>query len=175
VIRRLAAGAGALLLAACAALPPPEAPLPQLAGVPKSFEMNGRLAVREGDRSDIAALRWTRRGGSDTWIIASPLGNEVARIESTPEGATLVQGGNDEQHAPSFQALTRKVLGVALDPDWLAEGLHGHEPANLPPGWTFSVDETQPAGAVRLAKRITVRKGDTVVRLVVDGYRALPD
>ena len=175
MIRRLAAAAGALLLAACAALPPPATPVPSLASVPRSFEMNGRLAVREGDRSDIAALRWTRRGGSDTWVIASPLGNEVARIESTPEGATLVQGGNEAEHAPSFQALTRKVLGVGLDPEWLAEGLHGKTPANLPAGWTFSIDETQPAGAVQLAKRITVRKDDTVVRLVVDGYRALPD
>lgn len=175
MIRRLAAGAGALLLAACAALPPPEQPAPQLTEVPRSFEMNGRIAVRAGDRSDIATLRWTRHGPSDTWIITSPLGNEVARIESGPGGATLAQGGSEEQRAPSFQALTRKVLGVPIDPEWLAQGLVGKTPASLPPGWKFTVDETQDAGVVQLARRITVRKGDTVVRLVVDGFRALPD
>jgi outer membrane biogenesis lipoprotein LolB len=175
VIRRLAAGAGALLLAACAALPPAEAPAPRLTEVPRSFEMNGRIAVRTADRSDIATLRWTRHGASDTWVIVSPLGNQVARIESTPEGATLVQGEGGDRHAASFQALTRKLLGVAIDPDWLAEGLVGKTPANLPPGWKFMVDETQDAGVVHLARRITASKGDTVVRLLVDGFRALPD
>jgi outer membrane biogenesis lipoprotein LolB len=175
VIARFAAAAGALLLAACAALPPPEPAIPSLTAVPASFEMTGRLAVREGDRSEIAQLRWTRRGRTDTWVIASPLGNEVARIESTPTGATLTQGGGEPQEAPSFEALTRRALGVALDPDWLAQGLHGTAPSRMPDGWSFRIDETQPAGAIRLAKRITVRKDDTVVRLVVDGYRALEE
>jgi outer membrane biogenesis lipoprotein LolB len=175
VIARLAAAAAALLLAGCAAFAPEEAPLPSLAAVPTSFEMSGRLAVHQGNRSDIAVLRWTRRGHDDTWVIASPLGNEVARIDSTPAGATLHEAGGDTEEASSFEALTRKVLGVGLDPAWLAEGLHGKAPSGLPDGWQFSIDETQPAGAVRLARRITVRKDDTVVRLVVDSYRALDE
>jgi outer membrane biogenesis lipoprotein LolB len=172
---RLAAAAAALVLGGCAMLVPQETPVPSLASVPTSFEMSGRLAVRQGQRSDIAVLRWTRRGASDTWLIASPLGNEVARIESTPTGATLTQAGGSSEEAPTFGALTFKVLGVALDPDWLAEGLHGKVPPQLPDGWRFSIDETQPAGAVRLAKRMTVRKDDTVVRLVVDSYRPLEE
>lgn len=175
MIARLAAAAAALALAACATLAPEPAALPSLQSVPASFEMSGRLAVREGQRSDIAQLRWTRRGKSDTWVIASPLGNEVARIESTPSGATLRQAGGAPEEAASFQELTRKVLGVALDPDWLAQGLHGKVPPALPDGWRFSIDETQSAGAVQLARRMTVRKDDTVVRLVVDSYRALED
>lgn len=175
MIARLAAAAAALALVSCAVIAPQETPPPSLTSVPASFEMSGRLAVREGRRSDIAVLRWTRRGASDTWVIASPLGNEVARIESTPSGATLTQAGGASEEAPSFEALTRKVLGVALDPDWLAQGLHGKVPPRLPDGWRFSIDETQPAGAVRLAKRMTVRKDDTVVRLVVDSYRPLGD
>ncbi len=175
MIARLAAAAASLLLAACAALVPQETAIPSLTSVPTSFEMSGRLAVRQGQQSDIAVLRWTRRGTSDTWVIASPLGNEVARIESTPSGATLTQAGGASEEAPTFEALTRKVLGVALDPDWLAEGLHGKTPPQLPDGWRFSIDETQPAGEVRLAKRMTVRRGDTVVRIVVDSYRPLED
>ena len=175
MIARLAAAATLLLAAACATLAPPETPPPQLEGVPKSFEMTGRLAMRRGQESEIAQLRWTRRAGADTWVLASPLGNEVARIDSTPDGATLHQAGGDSERAPSFEALTRRVLGVDLDPAWLAEGLHGKAPSNLPDGWQFTIDETQPAGEIRLAKRITVRKDDTVVRLVVDSYRALDE
>lgn len=169
------AAAAALLVAGCATLAPPPATAPRLTAVPKSFEMSGRIAVRQGDHSEIAELRWTRRGTSDEWVVSSPLGNEVARIESTPQGATLAQADGASEEAPTFQDLTAKVLGVALDPAWLAEGLHGRTPADLPPGWHFSVDETQPAGAVALARRITVRRGDTVVRLVVDRYVPLGD
>src|SRR5688572_27897999 len=88
MIARAAAPVLALLLGACA-LAPPKTALPELAGVPAAFEMTGRLALRHGDRSEIARLRWTHRPGSDLWVIASPLGNEVARIESGSAGATL--------------------------------------------------------------------------------------
>jgi outer membrane lipoprotein LolB len=172
---RFAAGAAALLLAACAALPREEAPLPSLTAIPASFEMTGRIAVRRGSSSDIAKLRWTRRGNSDVWVIASPLGNEVARIESTADGATLSGGGESGERASSFEELTQRVLGVALDPNALAQALHGEAPRDVPEGWQFRIDETQAAGEVRLAKRITATHDDTVVRLVVDSYRPLAD
>lgn len=160
----------ALLLGACATAPQP---MPQLESVPAAFEMSGRLAVRQGDRSEIAKLRWTRTRNGDSWVIASPLGNEVARIESTPGGARLEQAGGPTENAPSFQALTQKLLGVALDPSLLAAWLHGQPPADAPADWKFTMDESQQAGAVTLAKRLTARRGDVVVRLVVDSYRPL--
>lgn len=165
----------AFLLGACASMPAPQA-LPQLESVPAAFEMSGRLAIRQGDRSEIARLRWTRAHGSDLWIIASPLGNEVARIESTALGARLAQAGGPTEDASSFQALTQRFLGVALDPSLLAAWLHGQPPADAPADWKFSMDESQQAGAVTLAKRLTARRGDdVVVRLVVDSYRPLGD
>ena len=109
---RFAAGAAALLLAACAAIAP-QAPLPSLTAVPASFEMSGRLAVRHGTSSDIAQLRWTRRGKSDVWVIASPLGNEVARIESTPGGATMSCGGGVSGGASVAQAAARRSVAAA--------------------------------------------------------------
>jgi outer membrane lipoprotein LolB len=160
----------AFLLGACATAPQP---LPQLESIPAAFEMSGRLAVRQGEHSEIARLRWTRKRDSDVWIIASPLGNEVARIESTPDGARLTQAGGPTENAPSFQALTQKLLGVGLDPSLLAAWLHGQPPADAPAEWKFTMDETQQAGAVTLAKRLTARRGDIVVRLVVDSYRPL--
>ncbi len=173
---RLGACIAALALAGCAVLEPPQpTPVPQLAGVPSSFDMSGRIAVRVGNESNIARLRWTRTQGRDAWVVSSPLGNEVARIESTPSGATLARAGDGTDEAPSFEDLTARLLGVALDPAWLAQGLHGTVPRGLPAGWEFTIEETQPAGSVQLAKRITVRRGDTVVRLVVDTYQALGD
>jgi hypothetical protein len=141
--------------------------------VPAAFEVSGRLAVRQGDRSDIAKLRWTRSGGEDLWVISSPLGNEVARIESSPRGAILTQAGATPEDAASFQSLTERLLGVALDPAILTAWLHGEAPAPISGGWTVSVEERQRAGDVDLARRITASRGEVVVKLVVDGYRAL--
>jgi outer membrane biogenesis lipoprotein LolB len=155
-------------------VPAPQ-PLPDLQAVPAGFEMSGRLAVRQGGRSEIARLRWTRTRSSDLWSIASPLGNEVARIESTARGARLVQAGGATEEAPNFETLTQRLLGVGLDPALLAGWLHGVPPAGAPADWKFSMDETQQAGQVTLAKRLTASRGDVVVKLVVDSYRALGD
>lgn len=164
----------ALVLHGCATLAPPPAPLPQLTAVPKAFEMNGRIAVRQDQRSDIAKLRWVHREAGDVWTISSPIGNEVARIESEPGGVVLSEAGAEPQRAASFEELTEKLLGVPLDPRTLAAWLHGDTRAT-PGQWRITIDETQPAGSVTLARRITATRGDTVVRLVVDEYRALPE
>lgn len=167
---RLAGCALALLLGGCAVVP---TPLPQLDSVPAAFELTGRLAVRQGDRSEIARLRWTHRPAGDLWVVASPLGNEVARIESDALGARLSQAGGDSRTAASFAALTQSLLGVALEPALLAAWVHGGEPAGTPSGWNLVIDEKQPAGAIEIARRISASRGDVVVRLVVDEYRAL--
>jgi outer membrane biogenesis lipoprotein LolB len=173
MIVRIAALLVPLVLAACAVAP--NAPLPDLSAVPRSFEMNGRLAVRQGDRSDIARLRWSHRPSADVWVIASPLGNEVARIESSAGGAILHRAGGAPEKAESFAVLTERLLGVALDPDALSAWLHGSSRGELPTDWKVSVEETQRAGNVDLARRITASRGDTVVRLVVDEYRVVQD
>jgi outer membrane biogenesis lipoprotein LolB len=172
-LRLIAAWLLASWLGGCALAPPSAQPLPALRQAPVAFEMSGRLSVRLGDRSDIARLRWTHRASSDLWVIASPLGNEVARLQADASGATL--SGPAEEKAASFAALTEKLLGVALEPSQLADWLHGKVPAETPGGWSVTLDETQAAGEVRLAKRLTARRGDVLVRLVVDDYRPLED
>ena len=143
--------------------------------MPAAFEASGRLAVRQGDRSDIAKLRWTRHRDSDVWVISSPLGNEVARLESGASGATLTRAGAASESAESFQMLTEKLLGAPLDPHEIAGWLHGSAPAAAPGDWKVTIDETQRAGSVDLAKRITAVRGAVVVKLVVDEYRALEE
>jgi len=150
--------------------------LPQLTRAPQAFEVAGRIAVRDGQRSDIAKLRWTRaRSGHDEWVLSSPLGNEVARIESGPEGATLLTAGSDSAWTTTFGAVTEKYLGVALDPDMLARWIHGASTTGAPEGWKVTLDETQRAGAVDIAKRLTASKGNVVVKFVVDEYRSLEE
>jgi outer membrane lipoprotein LolB len=161
------------VLAGCAIAPAPQRePLPALAGVPEAFEMSGRLALRLGDRSEIARLRWTHRSASDLWVIASPLGNEVARIESDARGAKLEQGGAPAQHAASFAELAERAVGVPLEPSALVAWLHASGPLDQG-DWKVTIDESTPAGSVTLARRLTARRGEVTVRLVVDEYRVL--
>lgn len=169
VARRAAAWSLLAAAAACATLQP----LPQLSSAPAAFETTGRLAVRQGQRSDIAKVRWTHRDHHDVWVIASPLGNEVARIESTDDGAVMNANGGTVE-APSFEDLTQRVLGVGLDPALLGEWLHAKGDAGAPAGWKVSLDEVQDAGAVRIARRISASRGDVSVRWIVDSYEALP-
>jgi len=171
---RLALACGLLALAGCASLEPAPAP-PELAAVPRAFELSGRISVRVADRSDIAKLRWTHQPASDAWIVSSPIGTEVARIEADAKGAVLRRGGAADERAASFAELTERLFGAALDPVALAGWLHGTPAPQAAGGWKVTVDESQRAGVVELAKRITATRGDTTVKLVVDGYRALGD
>ena len=161
-----------LLVTACATAP--TQPLPNLSAVPESFEISGRLAIRQDQKSDIAKLRWTRRTSGDLWVISSPIGNEVARVQSDASGATLNLPDGSEVSAPTFEALTQRILGVGLDPAEVAAWLHGRAPPEGRAGWKVIIDEKQPAGAVEIARRITATRGDALVRLVVDDYHALP-
>ena len=169
---RAAALALAALAAACAVAPVPERPLPRLSAVPSAFEMSGRIAVRQGDRSEIARLRWTHKPDSDRWVIASPLGNELARIESGPGGATLERAGAGAEQAASFAELCERILGVALDPPTLVGWLHGSGPA-ASGDWSVSVEESSKAGSIDIARRLSARRADVTLRLVVDEYRNL--
>ena len=171
---RLLAALCALLLGACASFAPP-APVPQLGAVPAAFEVSARISIRQADRSDIAKLRWTHRPASDAWAIASPIGNEIAAIRSDASGAVLRRAGADDERAATFAALTERLLGAALEPQALAAWLHGTKPGDTAADWKVTVDETQQAGSVQLARRITATRADTVVKLVVDSYRPLED
>lgn len=136
--------------------------------------MSGRISVRVADRNDIAKLRWTHRPATDAWVVSSPIGNEVARIDADAAGAVLRRAGAPDERSSSFAELTERLFGAALEPVALAGWLHGAKAA-VHAGWNVTIDESQRAGAVDLARRITATRGDTVVKLVVDGYRALED
>jgi outer membrane biogenesis lipoprotein LolB len=162
----------ALALSACALTPEPRGPLPDLRSVPAAFEMSGRIAVRQGERNDIARLRWTHRPSGDEWVIATPLGNEVARIASNASGATL-EHGSETERAASFGALAESLLGVRLEPEQLASWLHASDGVVPPSDWTVTLDERQAAGSITIARRMSASRGDVSLRLVVDDYKVL--
>jgi outer membrane lipoprotein LolB len=170
-MKRLLSLGAALLVAACATMPAPEI---SLDGLPASFAMSGRIAIRHGSEGEIARLRWERGSHSDVWVLATPLGTELARIERGPEGLVVHRPGAAPLAAGSFSELTGNLLGAALDERLLVAWLH-RRPLAGPEGWEVTIDESQQLGGSEVARRITASRGDTVVKLVVDDYRARPE
>jgi outer membrane lipoprotein LolB len=160
--------AATLAVSACASIPVPDIPLE---GLPASFEMAGRIAVRHGEAGEIARLRWERAPASDVWVVSTPVGTEVARIERGPDGLVVHRPGVAPITATSFSELTDNLLGAAIDDRLLVAWLHGR-PLAGPEGWRVTIDESQSLGGREVARRITATRADTVVKLVVDDYRA---
>lgn len=160
--------ATALLAAACTVLPP--APVP-LDGLPEAFEMAGRLSVAQSGRGEILRLRWRHRADEDDWVLATPVGTEVARIERRGAGLVLHRPGESPVQAASLADLTESLLGAALDERLLVAWLHGRPVAGLGE-WVVTIDESQRFGAMEVARRVTALRGEVTVKLVVDDYRA---
>jgi outer membrane biogenesis lipoprotein LolB len=163
--------AATLLVAACAAVPPTPIPLD---GLPAAFEMGGRLSLAQEGRGEILRLRWSHSPSDDVWVLATPVGTEVARIERTAGGLTVLRPGEAPMSATSFAELTQNLLGAALDERLLIAWLHGR-PVAGPEAWAVTIDESKRFGVTEVARRITASRGDTVLKLVVDDYRAQPE
>lgn len=99
-----------LLLGGCASAPvavqrpaEPDAP----------FAFNGRVAFKQGERSESAGVRWVHRAGEDDILLLAPLGQTVAHIHRDGQEATLDASG---QHfaAQDMEALMQQALGWQL-------------------------------------------------------------
>ncbi len=168
-MKRLASLAAAFLLAACAAVPPAAIPLD---GIPAAFEMNGRLSVAQGGQGEILRVRWQHAPALGVWVLATPVGTEVARIERTARGLSVQRPGAQPVTAASFAELTENLLGAPLDERLLVAWLHGR-PLAGPEGWDVTIDEARAIGETTLARRLTARREEATVKLVVDDYRVL--
>ncbi|MBK6980779.1 MAG: hypothetical protein IPH30_04060 [Betaproteobacteria bacterium] len=168
---RLAILLAALLVAACAALAP--APV-ALDGLPRAFEVSGRLSIAQSGQGEILRMRWIHGPDDDAWDLASPVGTLVARIVRSEAGLTVHRPGAAPLSASSFAELTENLLGAALDERLLVAWLHGR-PLAGPEGWAVTIDESQRIGNQEVARRITASRDDIVVKLVVDQYRPRPE
>jgi outer membrane biogenesis lipoprotein LolB len=170
-LKRLLSLGLALAVAACATV---ATPVVSLEGLPASFEMSGRISVRRAGEGEIARLRWQRERHSDVWVLSTPVGTELARIERGSDGLVVHRPGAAPMAASSFSELTENLLGAALDERLLVAWLH-RRPAAGPDGWSVAIDESQQLDGREVARRITASHGETVVKLVVDDYRVLAD
>jgi outer membrane lipoprotein LolB len=133
-LARAIAIATPLLLASCATAPSPG---PEAAGQAviatrpfhQAIDMSGRLSVRYQGRTREEALHgsftWSQTPDLTTVTLLSPLGQTMAVINVSPEGATLQQGGQQLRSAPNVDALTAEALGWPLPVAGLRDWLQG--------------------------------------------------
>lgn len=201
--RRLLGAVLPFALVACAGLPPMSATenTAITAGAQTfhdSIEMNGRLSVRYQNNGRDEALHgsfiWTQTPSQTVVTLLSPLGQTLAIVEASPEGATLRQTGQPPRSADNVNALTADTLGwplpVAGLRDWLqgfaldARGMRFVATPAIPQvtthdGWHLryanwqSEDATPPRPKRIDLGRFTEQAGDVSIRIVIDSWQIL--
>ena len=136
--------------------------------------MAGRISVTQEGRGDIVRLRWAHGPATDLWILASPVGTELARIERAPDGFVASRAGQTPVMVRDFATLTQHLLGVALDERALVAWLHGRTGWGNSAGWAVVLEEGQRVDGIDIARRLTATRDEVTVKLVVDSYRIGP-
>lgn len=179
----------ALLLGACAPLMPVDAPPAATRVTAPAFELSGRVSASDGVQAASGNLEWLHAHGRDQWTVSSPLGQILARLDSTPAGAQLQAADGRRLHAASAQDLLPQVLGIDAPVDRLAQWVqatpaadaevrlrdaHGRPALVIDQGWRIEYAAYADEGAQAPPLRIDVSRGDARLRLIIDHWQTAP-
>lgn len=174
-----------LLLAGCTLQPAPaDTPAVERERV-RSFDLEGRIAASDGERAANGRLRWTHRPGGDEWVVLSPLGQIVAQVIGTPDGAVLHTSDGQQLSAPDTASLLPHVLGVNAPashlPLWIqaipAKGARILEtdavgrPARISDsGWIIEYPDYSADTPQAAPRRVFAQWGEARLRIVIDRW-----
>lgn len=167
-----------VLLAGCASLPETTENGPPTDG----FELTGRVAVRHGDEGTSGRIVWRHGPDFDEMLIASVLGQGIARITRRNGGVELVTADRTEYQAAEAESLTERILGWRLPLAGLSDWVQGRADPAYPAtlvrdaqsrlseleqnGWRIRYQEyegTRPA-------RLRMSRNGLEIRLIVDRW-----
>lgn len=80
----------------------------------RAWDINGRLAVHEGDHGGQMSLRWHREGDHARVQLVGPFGKQLLSITAGPDGARAIDDRRRVFTAPDAQTLLRKMTGWQL-------------------------------------------------------------
>jgi outer membrane lipoprotein LolB len=138
----------------------------------ENFSAEGRISLRQGDRSDHLQFEWQHSPQRDVVMFSAPLGQGVAELGRDAGGAWLVMPGAPERRAADLSELAQRVFGAPLPLDALADWLRGAQSQleGEVDGWRIAVTETMPYHQRRLPRRLDLRRGDVELRIVIDAW-----
>lgn len=201
---RVALAALVLLLAGCAGLSPRPTETPQAEQAMRSrafqdaIDLTGRLSVHyQGAYKDEALhgnFTWIQQPTKTSVTLMSPLGQTLAVISLSPDGATLTQAGQPQRAAADVDTLTAETLGWPLPISglryWLqgfAIDADGHRFVATPespdivtrdgwhlhyPSWQDNTPSKAPERPHRIdLERSTEQAGDVAIRIVIDTWQ----
>lgn len=173
MLQRLAWVAATLLLAACSGMPTAGDVEPPLGPPLERFAAEGRISLRQGERSDHLQFDWQHAPGRDVVLFSTPLGQGLAELGHDGGAAWLKQAGRPELRADGLPALTAQLFGTPLPLEALAGWLGGAQPDQRGEvdGWHIEVVEVAPYRQHRLPRRVDVRRDDIELRIVVTEWR----
>jgi len=179
----LALAACALLVAACATLPPP-APA-AIEASDAAFDVSGRLSARRGTEGAAAHFAWEHAPGRDAIALATPMGTTLARLERDADGASIERADGTVERAPDAATLAGRALGFPLPVEslawWIRAAPHpgsahaierdaaGRVLVLRQDGWSvaYAYDDR----ASRPVRLLATTYPDLEVRLVIDAWR----
>jgi outer membrane lipoprotein LolB len=190
-----------LLLGGCASMAPPVATPPAVAATtPRPYadklDLGGRLSVRYENHGKEESMHgsfvWSQDPAHTSVTLLSPLGQTVAVIDVTPDGATLTQGGQSVRSAADVDELVAGTLGWPLPVAGLREWLQGYvvdasgkrfiaspraTDIATRDGWRIRYAAWQDDPAQIRPRRIdlersTAQAGDVSIRIVIDNWQA---
>lgn len=180
-----------LFLAACATGPAPVAEHPwqlrtqQLAAL-ENWTARGKIALRSGQQSESASLDWQQRGSDTRLQLAGPMGLQATEIHSNGR-ELLVQRGEeltrlDITTPDALRLQTGWDLPLQALPFWL-KGMPAPEPrataVNIADellqqldqnGWVIRYERYQQFGDYLLPTRLSIERGDTRARVVIQDW-----
>lgn len=172
------------LLAACATSSPPPASMDVKQDV--SWTLQGRIALKSGEQSLSGQLQWLHQSGRDELLLASPLGQGVARIMRDRDGVLLEIPNETPRRAPDAESLTHDVLGYPLPLSGLAYWIQARpDPGRSyqqtsdatgrlsqlkQDGWVIDYLQYLPDHPAR-PRKLVVSREDIEIRLVVDTWQ----
>jgi outer membrane lipoprotein LolB len=174
-------------LAGCATPAAVPAPALALRVLPPltQFGLEGRLQVRDAERSAAVGIDWQHGPARDEWLFTGPLGQGLARIEADGAGARMLLSDGRRSEAATAGELAESLLGVSAPfdalPRWVTARpaataqVRSLDPLGRPlqlvdQGWTIDYLEYAGEAPDSPPRKVDVQRGDTRLRLIVDSW-----
>lgn len=156
-----------------------------LAGL-EHWNLQGRIALRSARDAWQARLVWRQQGERFEIDVLSPFGRQLARLRGGEDGVLLTLPKGERHRAGNVDELLRRRLGWRLPVAGLRHWVLGL-PAPGPverrvldaagrlrllaqAGWSIDYDHYREDAGLALPTRMTLRRGELRLRLVVDRW-----
>lgn len=187
----------AILLIGCAAVKPQPVNsleiysqhLASLANI-NQFDIRGRIGVQTDGRGFSGSTHWQHANTGDKIGLFSPLGGQVATINTSTAGVELIASDGKSYYATDAATLTQQILGWSLPmqglPDWVlgrpAAGPVTHAQWDAAgrltrlkqDGWDIEYPQYAEASGYQLPSKINLRSPKLNLKLIIERWSISP-